>query len=697
MYPAAHRAGILERLPNGNPTYEVADPYRWLENPEDPETVTWSAAQHELFQAHRDRWALRGHFAERIAELLSAGAIGVPVIRGDRTFFMRRSGDQEHAVLYVHEHGADGAPQERVLIDPMLLDPAGTTTLDSWQPSKEGNLLAYQLSQAGTEESVLRVLRVCDGQQVDGPIDRTRVSPVAWLRGGQAYYYVRRLDPALLAADERQYHRRVWLHRVGTDPAQDVEIFGTDRPMTDLFGVSVSWDGRWLLLSAAAGTDPRNDVWLADLADADPADPPLREVIVGVDARTSAHLGQDGRLYLNTDLGAPRGRIAVTDPATPQPEHWHTLIAERQDAVLEGYLLRPDAPPQRRLLVSWTRHAVAELTTHTLEGASTGAVALPGLGSLGALVGDPDGGTDAWFSYTDYISVPTVYRYDTVAGELHVHARTPGAISTVFVLARADLVDAGDRPVRPSPAILYGYGGFGASLTPAFSANAVAWVEQGGVYAVANLRGGSEEGEQWHRDGMLGNKQRVFDDFLAAAQSLIGQGWTTSEQLAASGGSNGGLLVGAALTQRPDMFGAVACSAPLLDMVRYQRFGLGRLWVGEYGDAERAEDLGWLLSYSPYHRVRERTEYPATLFLVFGSDSRVDPLHARKMAAALQHATGADIEDAPVLLRAESEVGHGARAVSRAVPVSADTLAFLAAHTGLDRPDRCPALPRKEP
>jgi prolyl oligopeptidase len=254
----------------------------------------------------------------------------------------------------------------------------------------------------------------------------------------------------------------------------------------------------------------------------------------------------------------------------------------------------------------------------------------------------------------------------------------------MFVIARADAVGPDGRPVAPRPTVLYGYGGFNVSLTPGYSASILAWVEAGGVYAVANLRGGAEEGEAWHRAGMLGNKQNVFDDFHAAAERLIADGWTTPQALAASGGSNGGLLVGAALTQRPDLFAAVVCSAPLLDMVRYEKFGLGATWNVEYGRADVAEEFGWLLGYSPYHHVREGVAYPATLFTVFDGDSRVDPLHARKMCAALQHATAAD---RPVLIRAEGDVGHGARALSRSVTLAADTLAFTAAWTGLSRPD----------
>jgi prolyl oligopeptidase len=697
-YPDARREDLVEEIHG----HRVFDPYRWLEDAGATETAAWAVAQDALFAQHRAGWPGWDRLRDRLTELLAAGVVSPPVWRRERQFFLRRTAEQEHAVLYTVDPG--GA--ERPLIDPIAIDPTGTTTLDSWQPSKEGDLLAYQLSAGGTEESVIRVMEVATGQVVDGPIDRARYSPIAWLPGATAYYYVRRLPADQVPAGEEQYHRRVWLHRVGSDPADDVLIFGAGREMRDYYGVSVSRDGRWLSISASTGTAPRNDLWLADLSASPLERPELRVVQLGVDAQTWLEVGRDGRLYIWTDRDAPRGRLCVATPDAPEHEHWRDLVPEDPEAVLEGYAILDASLDRPVLLASWTRHAVSEVTVHDLAtGERLGAMPLPGLGSVGGIIERPEGGHEAWFSYTDHTTPASVYRYDGRTGETTLWAAPPGSVHDLpevvaqqvtyrskdgtecrmFVVSEPAAAQRG-----PAPTILYGYGGFGISLTPAYSAGILAWVEAGGRYAVANLRGGGEEGESWHRAGMGARKQNTFDDFHAAAEWLVEQGWTTPDQLGISGGSNGGLLVGAALTQRPDRYAAAVCSAPLLDMVRYERFGLGATWNEDYGSADDPAQLAWLLGYSPYHHVEAGMRYPAVLFTVFDSDTRVDPLHARKMCAALQHATAAPADSRPILLRRESDVGHAGRALSRAVELSSDTLAFLAHQLGLDLHQRRP-------
>ena len=698
QYPSAHRQDLVEQIHD----HRVADPYRWLEDPNDDATKRWLTEQDELFHREVDGLPGRDRLRARLRELLGAGSVGAPTWRGGRRFFVRRTAEQEHAVLYTVDPGPPGAPgTERALIDPMALDPAHTITLDSWQPDKEGRRLAYQLSHGGDEESRLYVMDVATGETIEGPIDRCRYTPVAWLPGGEAFYYVRRLPADQVPPGEDQYHRRVFLHRVGTDPdADDVMIFGEGREKTNYYGVGVSRDGRWLTLSSSQGTAPRNDVWIADLSACPPEAPELRVVQEGVDAETGVRVGRDGRAYVFTDRDAPRGRLCVADPADLAYETWRELIPEDAEAVLSDFAILDDLD-RPVLLAGWTRHAISEITVHDLAtGERIGEVPLPGLGTIGGIVERPEGGHEAWFAHGDNTTPVSVLRFDARSGETTLWASAPGTVEVpdvethqvtytsydgtevrMLVIARP-AGEAGDGPGGdgPRPAILYGYGGFNVPLTPSYSATVLAWVEAGGVYAVANLRGGSEEGEEWHRAGMLDRKQNVFDDFHAAAEKLIADGWTTADRLAISGGSNGGLLVGAAITQRPELFAAAVCSAPLLDMVRYERFGLGETWNVEYGSAGDPEQFEWLYAYSPYHRVREGVAYPATLFTVFESDTRVDPLHARKMCAALQHATSGS---GPILLRNEAEVGHGARAISRTVDLSVDTLSFMAARTGL--------------
>jgi prolyl oligopeptidase len=699
-YPAAERLDLIEDLHG----YRVADPYRWLEDADDPRTKEWSAAQDELLARHRASFGpVLARFRERLDGLARAGTVSTPVWRGERRFFLRREPSQEHAVLLVTD--ADGT--ERALVDPMALDPDGTTTLDTWQPSLSGDRLAYGISTGGTEESSLYVLDVATGAVLEGPIDRARHTSVGWAAGDEEYFYQRHLPGGLhgpqgeasraglaggvggplgeasragLAGEEGIHHRRIYRHRVGTDPEADALVFGADAERAAYHGVRTSYDGRWLVVSSSRGTDPRNDLWLADLSAPELTLVPVQR---DVDARAYASV-HGGTLLVWTDRDAPRGRICTAP--VDDPTAWHTLIPEDPEAVLEDYAVIDGAG---LLAVSWVRHAVGEVSVHDLaSGALVARLALPSAGTVVGLRARPAGGDELWLAYHAYDAPQQVLHWRAGAGEVTVDAVVPGpvappAITTRQVVYRSldgtpvhmFVLEAADADKAAKPTILYGYGGFDISQVPQYWPLALTWVESGGVFAVANLRGGGEEGEDWHRAGMLANKQNVFDDFHAAADFLVAEGIAST--VGCYGGSNGGLLVGAALTQRPDRFAAVVCSAPLLDMVRYELFGLGPNWSGEYGSASDPEQLGWLLGYSPYHRVEPGTAYPPVLFTVFEGDTRVDPLHARKLAAALQYATTGD---GPVLLRRETGVGHSARAVSRTVDLHADVLAFFATH-----------------
>ena len=689
-YPPAERADTVDEL-HGR---RVADPYRWLEDPADPRTESWSKSQDELARTWLEELPGRAETGERLRSLLSAGSVSAPVWRAGRAFFTRRDPGQEFPVLYLRE--SDGS--ERPLLDVTTIDPSGLTTLDSWSPSLEGERLAYQISVGGDEESLLYVLDVTTGEQLEGPIDRCRYSSISWLPGGAEFCYVRRLPPEAVPDGEEQFHRRVWRHLIGRHPDDDELIHGDGLDHTFYYGTGVSRDGRWLLVGGSPGTAPRDSVWIADLTTGGE----LRQIVdISADVEVSAWVERDGRLYVLTTLGADRWRLCVADPEEPEPQNWTELIPEEPDSVLEAVRWFDDGTDDPKLVVLRTRHAVSELTLHDpVTGERTADVPLPGTGQITALTTldeDTDGDADRlWIGWTDFATPPCVHVYSRAEGRTRIAERAPGAVDLpevhtsqvtytskdgtavrMFVLAPAR------EPDHPRPAMLTGYGGFSLSMEPGYSTIALSWVAAGGVWAEPSLRGGGEEGQQWHRAGMRESKQNVFDDFHAAAEHLIETGWTTPGQLAITGGSNGGLLVGAALTQRPELYRAVVCSAPLLDMVRYEKFLLGRTWNDEYGTAEDPEELDWLLSYSPYHAVTEGTAYPAVLLTVYESDTRVDPNHARKMCAALQHATSSDPAQRPVLLRRETEVGHSARSVSRTVGLATDQIAFLAEATGL--------------
>lgn len=686
-YPPAPRSGP-EEIIHG---VRVADPYRWLEDPQDPATAAWCAAQDLLYAEEEVRWPARDALLVRMTALLAAGGARPPVARGGREFHLRREPGRELAVLAVREAG-----RTRILLDPLDTDPSGTTVLDAWEPSWEGDLVAVQLSSGGTEHSMLRVLDTATGRTLDGPVDRVRRSPVAWLPGGRAFYYVRRLPSGHPAAGAGPC-RRVYLHQVGTPADQDAEIFGAGRSDTQYYTVATAPDGRLLAVGASEGTSPRTDLWTADLTGTGPHRPDLRRLQHGTDGHTAVRLRPGGGpLLLRTTAGAPRGRIAAASPGATDPRRWRTLVPEQPGTVLQDFAVLDGPALDRTLLaVVRTRHAVGELTLHDARtGARTGTVPLPGRGTITSLTARQKPGHELWFAYTDHVTPTVVLYYDAAAERLspwpgHFPAVAPveGVNVTQEVLRSRDgtevrmfVMSPTGRPDRPRPAVLTGYGGFGASMTPGFTPQAVPWVRAGGVYAVACVRGGGEEGEEWHRAGRREHKLNTFDDFDAAADHLLRDGWAAPGRLGVLGSSNGGLLAAAALTRRPETYAAVVCAAPLLDMVRYELSGMGASWRDEYGSAADPAQFARLLSYSPYHQVREGARYPAVLLAVFDGDTRVDPAHARKMCAALQRAgTG----DAPVVLRTEHGVGHGARAASRSARLYADVMAFFAHHLGL--------------
>jgi prolyl oligopeptidase len=701
-YPEAFRQDCADDV-HGR---RIADPYRWLEDPDDPLTRDWGARQEELYQAERSGWHDRGRWEAELAECTAVSLVLTPKFRGGREFWQAQDFGQEHPVLLVRD-----ATGQRCLLDPSALDPSGGTVLETWEPSADGSLLAYQVSRAGTENTALWVLDVATGQPVDGPIDRVRKSAVGWLPGNRWLYYVGSSAPAASGRGSR-YHRRVYLHAVGSSPDADIAVFGEGREKTEFYTVAVSPDGRWLVITAATGTGKGTDVYLADLSASPPGQPRLCPVQEGKRHRTRLHMitgtGPAGPGWLRTDWNAPRGRVLTCEPArlAEGAGAWRELIAPRADATLTSLaVLNGPGLGHPVALVGWTRRAVGEVTVHDLaSGDQLDTVSLPGAGTVGAIATRPERGHEAWFSYTDFTTPARVLHYDArsrqvswwgsgsapgpgagpVTASVQVFSSRDGTPVRMFVLSGAG------QPDQPRPAILTGYGGFGASVSPNFSPRVLAWINAGGIFAWACLRGGGEEGEEWHRAGSGPHKQNTFDDFHAAADYLVEHGWTTHDRLGILGGSNGGLLVGAAMTQRPDKYAAAVCMEPLLDMARYELSGMGPSWVPEYGSAADPAGLDTLLSYSPYHNVTAGVAYPPVLFTAADGDTRTDPLHARKMCAAIQHASAGD---GPALLRFEHGVGHGLRAASLTLALHADCLAFLGNHLGLAAPAPAPAGP----
>jgi prolyl oligopeptidase len=657
----------------------IIDPYRWLENGDSPETREWTERQNAFTEAYLSRFAGRPKIRERLEHLLAIGVLGTPTPAHGRYFYLRRDGMQNHPVLY----SRDGtAGEDREVVNPNALNPAGTTALDWYYPSLDGRLLAYGLSENGTEQSVLHVLDVEQGRLLEDRIPRTRAASLAWLPDGLGFYYTRYPAPGDVPPGEDPYHRAVYFHQLGTDPASDQLVY---QPREKEFwpGVSLSPDGRWLLISVSRTFD-ETDLYIRDLVSQGPLLPVVENLSALFDGQV-AH----GRLFLRTNLGAPTYRLYTVRPEQPEQNNWQEIVTPRADAVLENVTVAGN-----RLALSYLEQASSRLRLTDLDGRPVQEIRLPALGSLFGVTAEWDG-EELFYGFSSYTVPPSVYRVDLGSGESalwrrvdaeldpagyivqQVHyASRDGTRISMFVVHRDGLLLNGTNPTY-----LTGYGGFNISMTPAFSRSLLLWLEHGGVLAIPNIRGGGEYGESWHQSGILGSKQNSFDDFIGAAEWLIRQRYTRPARLAAAGGSNGGLLVGAVLTQRPELFRAVLIQVPLLDMLRYHHFLIARLWIPEYGSADDPAQFRWLHSYSPYHHVQDGRAYPAVLLATAESDTRVDPMHARKMAARLQAATSAE---RPILLRLESRAGHGAgKPLSKLLDELTDSWTFVFSELGV--------------
>ena len=650
----------------------VADPYRWLEEGDTSETRQWIAAQSAYGRGYLDSLPTREAVRERMAEILASGSVSTPVEAGGRYFYSRRDGDQDQPVVYMRE-GLDG--EDRELLDPNAMSEDGTTTVDWYVPSKDGKLLTYGKSVEGTETSTMYILDLESGSELADVFPKVRFANPQWLKDGSGFYYSRPVDVESIGPGEELYDRRVFLHELGRSYADDPVVFGEGLEKAHIPDSILSDDERYLMLDTFLGWG-RNHLYVRDLRT-------NRTVTIAEDGDFS-YLGEilGDKLYLLTNRDAPRYRIVMVDLRRPEPEQWTTVVPE-SDAVIEFASIAGN-----RLFVGRMRDAHSELHSYQLDGTDERSIQLPGLGTVSAFTSKPSS-DEAFFSFSSFVHAPTIYRIASEATEPEVWERVDSPVDSdafdvrqVFYPSKDGtkipmyLIAKSGTPADGSvPGLLYGYGGFNIALTPSYSTWIFPWIEAGNLLAIANLRGGSEYGEEWHKAGMLGNKQNVFDDFIAAGEYLKAEGYVDPERLVIHGRSNGGLLVGAALTQRPDLWRAAVSGVPLLDMLRYDRFRMAKLWVSEYGSAENAEDFQWLHAYSPYHRVEQGQSYPATLIYTADSDSRVDPMHARKMVARLQAATSGK---APILLRYEESAGHGrGKPLHKIVDEWADIWSFI--------------------
>lgn len=699
-YPATERQDTEDTLHG----VTVADPYRWLEDASSPRVQQWVQAQdayaREALNALPERDALKARFEQ----LLYLDAVSTPIHRSGRYFYTRRHKDREKSIIYVRE-GLEG--EERPLIDPNGMSEDGSVSVGRWNPSRDGKFVVYQRKENNADEATLHVRDVTTGE--DSKVDvipGAKYAGPTWMPDTTGFFYEwLPTDPNLSVADRPGY-TELRYHKLGEDPAKDMVVIPALLDPKVFLGGEVSRDGRFLVLYADHGWNS-TDVYIRDLQAH-----PLSDKDGGVDpaslksasfgerldkvagsrhfARLAAGLDATFRLqwfkdafFALTNLDAPNYRVLRIEPDKLAREQWQEVVPQSEATIERARVVGG------HLALTVLRNASSELQVRKLDGTLVRKSPLPGIGTSDGLVGEADR-DEAYFDFTSFTVPGQVYRTSVAEGgsALWAEVKLPvdtsglevkqvwypssdGTRISMFIVHRRDL----DRS-KPTHTLLYGYGGFNISLTPAFSSAAVTWVERGGVYAVPNLRGGGEYGEEWHRAGMLLKKQNVFDDFIAAAEYLISEGYASKEQLAIWGGSNGGLLVGATMTQRPDLLGAVVCSAPLLDMVRYHLFGSGKTWIAEYGSADDPEQFGVLHAYSPYHHVTGDRPYPALLMLTPDSDDRVDPLHARKFTAAVQHASKDPAR--PVWMRVETNAGHGGGdMVVKRVDKYADTLAFL--------------------
>jgi prolyl oligopeptidase len=680
--PPAVKVDVVEETIHG---HKIADPYRWLEDANSPDSQEYVRAELAYTRSILDPLPGREAIHQRLSQLLSIGNITTPQIGGPYYFYTRREGTQNQPVLLVREgiHGKD-----RTLVDANQLAADGTVALDWWFPSDDGKFVAYGTSGSGSEISTLHVIETATGKLLPDTIERTRIAQVAWKKDNSGFYYGRNPKKGDVPEGDEAYYLHIFYHALGSEPKNDPLIWGEGRKKEEILVSQLpDDDDRWLLLTAYEGSAGKNELFLRDLkAGQDLKTTPPVELTSGKDFHYSGEIFK-GKLYITTNEDAPHFHLFVVDAASPSRANWKEIIPA-EDGILQGIAI-----VDGKILAQYEQNASSQLKLFDLDGKELGDVKLPGIGSIEGLGGHWDR-KETFFGFQSFTVPPSVYQVELASrkSSLWDKVSAPGIDPSAFEVRQVWYTSKDGTKVPmfvfhkkglqlngKNPTLLTGYGGFNVSLTPTFSGGRYLWLEHGGVFAVANLRGGSEFGEEWHRAGMLDKKQNVFDDFISAAEFLISDKITDKDHLVIQGGSNGGLLMGAMITQRPDLFRAVVCAVPLLDMLRYQNFLIAKFWVPEYGSSEDAKQFDWLYAYSPYHHVKAGAEYPAIMFTTADSDSRVDPMHAKKMAALMQaEAANGKSKDRPILLRIEPKAGHGAgKPITKQIEEGTDVYSFL--------------------
>jgi len=684
QYPAARKSDVVDDY-HGT---RVPDPYRWLEDPDSPESRAWIEAQNRLTAAYLAEIPARSTIRERLTKLWNYPKYGTPFRKGRRYFFFKNDGLQNQSVLYKQ---ASLTADPETLLDPNLLSEDGTVALSTMAVSDDGRLLAYGTSASGSDWEEFRVRDVAQGRDLSDYLKWIKFSGASWTNDGAGFFYSRYPEPADKALTDVNRFQRLYYHRLGTDQAQDLLVYErSDQPDWGM-NAEVTDDGRYAVLHVWLGTDRRNRVYYLDLKDA------KRPNVTGAVVRllddfdaSYAFVGNDGPVfYVLTDLDAPRKRVIAIDTRHPERARWREIIPQGPD-VLDGVQIIHDT-----FVANSMHDASSRLRLFARDGRFVKDLPLPTLGSIGGISGERKD-DEMFYAFTSFLYPTTIFRYDFKSGVTSVfkapaidfdpsgyetkqvfYTSKDGTRVPMFITHKKGLHLDGSNPTY-----LYGYGGFNISLTPSFSVSMLVWLRMGGVYAVPNLRGGGEYGEEWHQAGMHEKKQNVFDDFIAAAEYLIAQGYTSPSKLAIAGGSNGGLLVGAAITQRPELFGAALPAVGVMDMLRFHKFTIGWAWVTDYGSADSAAQFPYLYKYSPLHNIREGTRYPATLVTTADHDDRVVPGHSFKFTAALQ---AAQAGPRPVLIEIETKAGHGAgKPTSKQIEEQADRFAFLVRNLGME-------------